>query len=415
MNKRVFISKFNKSIARIEEKCTLCGTCYKTCQDINNIENDCINCGACLMKCPMGAIVPKYNYKKVINYLKDTEHLLSISIAPSVRIAIGDAFNIPYGTNLESKLITLLKKIGFDYVFDIGFSADLVSVYEAHELLNRLQDQKNLPLITSCCPSSVLYMEKYHSDNLNLLSTCKSPVSMHIEILKNYFSKFNNINNERLINVLVVPCVSKKSENELFKNNYDFVLTTTELQLLIKELEFDFNNLTNSEFDKLLGNTSNVGLSFGASTGVINSVIHAAYFMLNNDIPKKDLLKFNSKDNYLESKIKLDGKELKIAVVSGIKNFEEVLKIKDKFTAIEIMTCVNGCVNGAGQTLLPIKDLESAINIRKENILNNNKDIKNPLLNNEIKDLMNYYLKDYDSKISKKLLHRNYEKKDPTY
>ena len=173
--KKVEIKPNNVSIDRIEEKCLNCGMCKKTCEKINGLEGDCINCGQCILTCPSGALIPKFDYKKVLNYINDTDYTVVAFTAPAVRVAIGDEFGFESGAFLEGKMVSALKNIGFDYVFDTTFGADLTIMEEANELVDRLK-HKQKPLFTSCCPSWVLYMEKYHPEDLNLVSTCKSPI-----------------------------------------------------------------------------------------------------------------------------------------------------------------------------------------------------------------------------------------------
>ena len=189
---RIEIKPSNMSIDRIEEKCLNCGMCKKTCESLNNIPNDCISCGQCIMTCPSGALIPKFEYKKVLNYIKDTDYTVVAFTAPAVRVAIGDEFGFPEGSFLEGKMVSALKKIGFNYVFDTTFGADLTIMEEANELVNRLK-HKTTPLFTSCCPSWVLYMQKYHQDDLKYLSTCKSPISMEATMIKTYFADMYEI------------------------------------------------------------------------------------------------------------------------------------------------------------------------------------------------------------------------------
>ena len=390
---RIEIKKDNVSINRIEERCINCGMCKKTCESINNIGNDCVNCGQCIMTCPTGALTPKYNYKEVLNYIKDTNKTVVVFVAPAVRVAIGDSFGYKPGEFLEGKLVSALKDIGFNYVFDTTFGADLTIMEEAQELLERIKN-KNTPMFTSCCPSWVLYMYKYHLNDISKLSTCKSPIAMQAAMIKTYFAQNYDIDSENIISVSLTPCVSKKSERELYPDT-DIVITSSELILMIKELGIDFNALEDKEFDKLLGKGSGGGLIFGASGGVMESVLRTAYYMLNKIKAPQEFYQLESirgDNEFKETIVDMKQFKLKIASLSKIKTvIENYDKLKD-YDFIEIMSCPGGCIGGGGQPLVAIKDLE---NIRKERIKSlyigdKQQKIKESYLNPEIIDAYNF-------------------------
>lgn len=390
---RIEIKEDNVSINRIEERCINCGMCKKTCESINNIDDDCINCGQCIMTCPTGALTPKYNYKEVLNYIKDTNKTVVVFVAPAVRVAIGDSFGYKPGEFLEGKLVSALKEIGFNYVFDTTFGADLTIMEEAQELLERIKN-KNTPMFTSCCPSWVLYMYKYHLNDISKLSTCKSPIAMQAAMIKTYFAQNYDIDSENIISVSLTPCVSKKSERELYPDT-DIVITSSELILMIKELGIDFNALEDKEFDKLLGKGSGGGLIFGASGGVMESVLRTAYYMLNKIKAPQEFYQLESirgDNEFKETIVDMKQFKLKIASLSKIKTvIENYDKLKD-YDFIEIMSCPGGCIGGGGQPLVAIKDLE---NIRKERIKSlyigdKQQKIKESYLNPEIIDAYNF-------------------------
>lgn len=390
---RIEIKEDNVSINRIEERCINCGMCKKTCESINNIDDDCINCGQCIMTCPTGALTPKYNYKEVLNYIKDTNKTVVVFVAPAVRVAIGDSFGYKPGEFLEGKLVSALKDIGFNYVFDTTFGADLTIMEEAQELLERIKN-KNTPMFTSCCPSWVLYMYKYHLNDISKLSTCKSPIAMQAAMIKTYFAQNYNIDSENIISVSLTPCVSKKSERELYPDT-DIVITSSELILMIKELGIDFNALEDKEFDKLLGKGSGGGLIFGASGGVMESVLRTAYYMLNKIKAPQEFYKLESirgDNEFKETIVDMKQFKLKIASLSKIKTVIENYDKLKNYDFIEIMSCPGGCIGGGGQPLVAIKDLE---NIRKERIKSlyigdKQQKIKESYLNPEIIDAYNF-------------------------
>ena len=406
---RIEVKKDNICLNRIEERCINCGMCLKTCQSINNFDNDCINCGACILTCPTGALTPKYDYQNVLNYINDTDYTVVVFTAPAVRVAIGDAFGFAPGEFLEGKMVSALKEIGFDYVFDTTFGADLTIMEEANELITRVKN-KNLPMFTSCCPSWVLYAEKYHPEIIKNLSTCKSPIAMQGAMIKTYFAEMYEIPKEKIISVSLTPCISKKYERSLYPDT-DFVITTSELILMIQELGIDFKNLTDKEFDKLLGKGSGGGLIFGVSGGVMESILRTAYYMINKEKAPKDFYEFKAirgEKDIKDAVVDMGEFNLKIAVVNKVStvtsNFDKLLT----YDFIEVMSCPGGCIGGGGQPLVAIKDLSAIREKRIASMYQNDADlkIKESYMNPEIRDA-------YDCYINKRnvSLHTNHDKK----
>lgn len=395
MNNKVNISSDNISIYRIEEKCLNCGMCLKTCKSINNIENDCINCGQCILTCPSGALVPKYDYKKVLNYINDTDYCVVAFTAPAVRVAIGDEFNYAPGTFLEGKMVSALKKIGFDYCFDATFGADLTVMEESYELIEKLK-RKEKPLFTSCCPSWVKYFKTYHEKDINNLSTCKSPLSMEATMIKTYFKDMYNLEKDKIITVSIVPCVAKKYERKLYPET-DFALTTKELAMMIRETNIDFESLKDKEFDKLLGSSSSSGLIFGASGGVTEAVLRTAYYMLNG---KKAPAKFyhfdeiRQEQDFKTATIDLQKYYVKVAVVNKISTVKEKYDLLKQYDFVEVMACPGGCIGGGGQPLQSIKNSKQIRESRIDSIYNkdNESNIKESFMNPLIQDAYISYI-----------------------
>lgn len=357
---RVEVKENNLAIKRIEERCINCGMCAKTCLDNNGIEKDCINCGQCILTCPTGALVPKYSYKQVLNYLHDTDFQVMVITSPAVRVAIGDEFGFEAGTFLEGKMVSALKHLGFVKVFDTTFGADLTIIEEAKELITRLEKKENLPMFTSCCPSWVNYAKKYHADNLENISTCKSPIGMIGAMVKTYYAEYNEINPSQIILVALTPCVSKKEE--IYHNpDVDFCITTSELAMMIREANLDFKNLTNQEYDSLLGKGSSAGLIFGASGGVTEAVLRTSYYFINNETAPQDfyhLEQVRGEKNFKEAIIDLKKIKIKVAVINKLISVKENYeKLKD-YDFVEVMTCPGGCIGGAGQSLVAISKLD---------------------------------------------------------
>lgn len=405
---RVEVKEDNLCLNRIEEKCINCGMCLKTCKSINGFENDCINCGQCILTCPSGALTPKYDYQKVLNFINDTDYTVVVFTAPAVRVAIGDAFGFPPGSFLEGKMVSALKQIGFDFVFDTTFGADLTIMEESSELLTRIQN-KNLPMFTSCCPSWVLYSEKYHPEFVKNLSTCKSPIAMQGAIIKSYFAEMYEIPKEKIISVSLTPCISKKYERSLYPDT-DYVITTSELILMIQELGIDFQNLEDAPFDKLLGKGSGGGLIFGVSGGVMESILRTAYYMVNKEkAPEQfyEFLEIRGEKDIKEATVDMKEFKLKIAVVNKVSTIEKNYDKLKNYDFIEVMSCPGGCIGGGGQPLVAIKDLPS---IRQERISSMYQDdkslkIKESYMNPEIRDAYTCYINKRNIK-----LHTNHNK-----
>lgn len=393
---RIEVDKLNLCLERIEEKCIHCGACLKTCQTFNDInKNDCLNCGQCILTCPTGALVPKFNYRQVLNYLHDTDYTLVVLTSPAVRVAIGDEFGYEAGEFLEGKMVSSLKALGFDYVFDTTFGADLTIMEEANELVENIKSKKK-PLFTSCCPSWVLYMQKYHPEDIASLSSCKSPIAMLGAMVKTYFADFQNIPKEKIITVALTPCVSKKAEMAKY-TDVDFVVTTRELALMLRECAIDFKNLEDREFDKLLGLGSGAGLIFASSGGVMEAALRTAYYMLNKRKAPEEFYKLESirgEKDFVESQVDMGCAQIKIAVVNKIVNAKKYYNQLKDYDFVEVMTCPGGCVGGGGQ---PIVATSALGNYREKRIASiyqkdSQKEIKDSFLNPEIQDAYRTYI-----------------------
>lgn len=423
---RVPICKDNPSIARIEEKCIHCGRCNYICEELQNIKYDrekmkespiCIHCGKCIQNCPTGAIVPKYCYKKVMDYLKDTDKIVVIQTAPSVRTSLGEEFGI--SENVEKKMVTAFKKCGFDYVFDTTFAADLTVMEEAKEIVSKIQSGERFIQATSCCPAWVKYVEVYHPTLTSYLSTCKSPIAMFGSVIKNYFSEMIEVDKENIISVVVAPCTAKKYERELFPDN-DFVLTVSEVGMMFRELGIDFNQLEESDFSELFDRGSGAGILFGNSGGVMEAVLRCAYYFLTGVFPPKEFLFLDAlrgKQGVKEATVTIAGKKLRLLVVSGIKNVESYLKqLEDDpeqfpYDIIEVMACDGGCIGGGGQPIGAILKQEETIQRRMQILYEEDQSVlqKVSYENQNIIDLYQSYLFEVGGAKAKKLLHRKYQ------
>lgn len=364
--KRVPISKNNISITRNINKCISCGTCKSVCKysscvyEKYEIKEDsvCINCGQCTLVCPTNSLHEVYDYIKLKKQIEQKNKIFIFQTAPAVRVALGEEFGLDAGSFVEGKMIKALRNLGADYVFDTTFGADLTILEEACELLKRIKDNK-LPLFTSCCPAWVKYVEIFKPELIPNLSTTKSPIGMQGAIIKDYFCYINNINKEDIVSIALTPCTAKK--DEIKKNNdIDYVITTRELAIWLKEENIDLNSLEDSNYDNIMNKGSGAGLIFGTTGGVSEAILRTLNYIVTGK-NKKEFLDFKpirGLDGIKEASFILLDKPFKIASVSQIKNVRKLFNKLDEYAFIEVMACRGGCIAGGGQpkTTIPLDD-----------------------------------------------------------
>lgn len=416
------IYKENVAIQRDEQKCIDCGICTKICKEregITDICNGkaCINCGQCIQKCPTGALSPKCDKEILLNAIKGNNICIAYT-SPSVRVSIGDEFGMEKGTFAQGKLVSALRKLGFKYVLDVTFGADLTIIEEANELVNRIKNNKNLPMFTSCCPSWIKYAEQYFPEILPNISTCKSPIGMQGEIVKNYFTNKHNIDKNNIYTVAITPCTAKKYEiNRKEITGTDLVITVKELSEIIKESNIDFNTLEDCDYDSLLGEGTGAGMIFGNTGGVMEAALRTAYNILTGEDLQNKSIKFKDvrgMENVKETTLHINGLDLNIAVIhkmsSAIPILEDVKNGKSKYHYIEIMNCLGGCIGGGGQPKILPKDEIEVKQKRIESLYN--RDVKRKLRcshrNPEIIKLYKEFLGEPLGEKSEKLLHTKY-------
>lgn len=373
------------SIVRDPNKCILCKRCETVCLNVQTVGTltdigrgfstvvgtqynnpmhmtNCTFCGQCISVCPTGALSEVNCISKIYSALR-SKKMVVVQTAPAVRVALGEEFGMEPGTVVTGKMVTALKNLGFDYVFDTDFAADLTTMEEAAELVHRLKNGGRLPILTSCCPSWVKFIEHNFGDMLDIPSTCKSPHEMFGSIVKTYFAEKNNISPEDIVVVSIMPCVAKKYESarpELGGEGYsdvDHVITTRELASMIKDFSMSFADLPDSDFDNPLGESSGAGAIFGASGGVLESALRTAYHMITgNDLEKVEFQDLRGLKGLKEAEIEIDGKTLRVAVASGLGNARQLLnnirKGTEHYDVIEIMACPGGCIDGGGQPFI---------------------------------------------------------------
>jgi len=390
VNSNLPVDESSPSIILCPDKCIRCGRCVKVCQDVQNVwaleflgrgikgkiasaadaplgESPCIKCGQCAAHCPVGAIYERDDTVNVWNALQDKEKHPVVQIAPAVRVALAEEFGLPPGTLFTKKIYAALRRLGFKTVFDTNFSADLTIMEEGTELVKRLTENGTLPLITSCCPAWVDYLEKYYPDLIPNFSTAKSPQQMMGAMIKAYWSEKAGIDGNKIYSVSVMPCTAKKWENHRnddmksagFGWDVDIVITTRELARMIKQAGIDILNLDDEEADNPMGPYTGAGTIFGVTGGVMEAAVRSAYYL----VTKKELSDINFKtarglDGVKTGEVDLNGKKIKIAVAHQMGNIAAVLDevrkaIKEKkevpYQFIEVMACRGGCVAGGGQ------------------------------------------------------------------
>ena len=386
------------AIVRDFNKCILCRRCVATCKNVQEIgaidctergfnscisttqncslnDVDCTFCGQCIESCPTGALKEKEYIDEVWNKIKDEDVYTVVQIAPAVRVALGEEFGMPIGTNVKGKMITALKYIGFDKVFDTNTAADLTIMEEAIEFLERLRDKGTLPMITSCSPGWVRFAEKNYPELLGHLSTCKSPHQMFGAVIKSYFAQKYEVSADKICVVSVMPCIAKKYESSREEmevdglRDVDYVITTRELSRMIRQANIDFVNLEDSNFDDPMGEATGAGAIFGTTGGVMEAALRTAADTLEGkELKQLNYVAVRGEAGIKEAKLNLGGTELKVVVASGLANakkiMEEIKSGKADYHFVEIMACPGGCVMGGGQ---PIKNsrTRASVDVRK--------------------------------------------------
>lgn len=366
---------------RDNNKCILCRRCVAVCSKTQGIgviganergfktyigsafdmglgETSCVSCGQCIAVCPVGAIAEKDYIKDVLAAISDPEKTVLVQTAPAVRAGLGECFGFPIGTNVEGKMVSALRKLGFDKVFDTDFAADLTIMEEANEFLDRVKNSGKLPLITSCSPGWVKFCEHYFPDMTENLSSCKSPQQMFGAAAKTYYAEKMGLDPKNIVMVSIMPCTAKKFEigrddqSAAGVPDVDYSLTTRELGRMIERAGINFLGLEDEKFDEPLGISTGAGVIFGATGGVMEAALRTAVHTLTGENPI-DFPEIRGTEGIKEAEYDVAGMKVKVAVVSGLANARKVLeKVQNgeaDYQFIEIMGCPGGCVNGGGQ------------------------------------------------------------------
>lgn len=440
------IDNSSKSIYRNLDKCILCRRCETICNEVQTCgilsatgrgfetvispafklpmkDTMCTFCGQCIAVCPTAALTEITAIDKVWSDINNKDKVVLVQTAPAVRVALGEEFGMEPGNIVTGKMVTALRKLGFDKVFDTNFAADLTIMEEASELIHRLENKGKLPILTSCCPAWVKFFEHQFPDMLDIPSTCKSPHEMFGAVAKTYYAKKFDIFPENIVVVSVMPCVAKKYEaarpeleNEGF-SNVDHVITTRELALMIKEAGLDFHSLEEGEFDNPLGESTGAADIFGTTGGVIEAALRTAYEWLTGaTLEDVDFIQVRGLDGIREATVKIQGIDVKIGIAHELGNARKLLEsIRDgevEYHAIEIMACPGGCVGGGGQ---PYHHGDESIIRKRAEAIYREDAKKQKRKSHENKDILKLYeefLGEVYGEKAHELLHTKYQRRE---
>jgi len=433
------------SIIRDPEKCILCGKCVRVCEEVQGVSaidfvgrgsksrvdtffeqglnvSNCINCGQCIRVCPTGALREHSDIKRVMEALADPNVLVVCQHAPAVSVTLGEEFGIKPGTDVMGAMTAALRELGFDRVYDTSFSADLTIMEEASELVQRIQTGGKLPMMTSCSPGWIKFVEQFYPDMLENLSTCKSPQQMLGALIKSYVAEREGVDPNKIFSVSIMPCTAKKFEAQRpemgghHRPDIDAVLTTRELARIIEMRGLDLNNLEPQGADLPLGRRSSAGKIFGASGGVMEAAIRTAHYLITGrDLEDLRVQAVRGFKGVKEARVNIDGIEVGVAVASGLGNarrlIEEVRRGKKDLHFIEVMTCEGGCVNGGGQPLDADMD---AVRARMQALYQIDRDetVRTSHSNPAIKEIYEKFLGEPLGHKSHELLHTHYKRRE---
>lgn len=437
------IDKSSPSIERNQNKCIKCGRCIQMCAEVQGLSildyigrgdsvevkpaygwylNDvaCVACGQCSVVCPVAAITEKEDIEKVWEAINNPAKTVIVQTAPAVRVSLGEEFGMEPGEIVTGQMVASLRTLGFEYVFDTDFTADLTIIEEGHELLDRIKNNGTLPMLTSCSPGWINFIEQYYPELLPHLSTCKSPQQMFGALAKGYYAGKIGKKPEDIFSVSIMPCTAKKFEADRDemkvdgKNaDVDIVLTTRELGKMLKQAGVDFNKLEEEEYDAPFGLSTGAAVIFGATGGVMEAALRTVYEVVTGEtLDALDFTMVRGLEGIKEAEVDLSGTKVKVAVAHSLSNARKVMELiksgKAEYAFIEIMCCPGGCIGGGGQPLggtdeLRIKRIDAIYKADKD--LPMRKSHENPA----VKQLYDEFLEKPLGEKSHHLLHTHYK------
>jgi len=437
-------------IVRDNSKCILCRRCVAACKENQAVaviganergfnthiacafemdlkEAPCVSCGQCIVACPTGALHEADDTYKVIEALNDPSKHVVVGVAPSIRVQLGEAFNMPIGTNVEGKIAAALHRMGFDGVFDVDTAADLTILEEGTELLKRIEKGGPFPLITSCSPGWIKFAEYYFPKLLPNISSCKSPQQMFGSVMKTYYAEKYNLNPEDIFVVSIMPCTAKKFEaarpDQMINGvpAVDVAITSREFAKLINRMGIKFEELPDEEFDVPFGVASGAGHIFGATGGVMEAALRTVAEVVNKKpLEKLEFEEVRGVKDVKEATYNIGGMDINVAVTSGLANAKKLLEMVEKgeknYHFIEIMACPGGCVNGGGQIIQP-SSVTNYLDVRVERAKGLYSEDKGMTLrksheNPVIKELYDTYFGEPGSHKAHSILHTHYAKRE---
>ena len=447
-NQKFKKKSWNKNFPLIKDssKCIKCMRCVQVCENVQNTriwevgntgsrtdvvvslnrkieESDCALCGQCITHCPVGALRERDDVDKVFDALADPEKITVVQVAPAVRAAWGESLGLEREEATVKRLVAALRKMGFDYIFDTTFSADLTIMEEGSEFVSKLKNKENskFPMFTSCCPGWVRYMKSHYPDMVELLSTSKSPQQMFGAIAKSYYAELLDVSPDKIYSISIMPCIAKKHECDIPTINdteadkdVDVVITTREVDRMIRAEHINVSNLEEEEFDMPLGVGTGAGVIFGATGGVMEAALRSAYYLVTGENPDPDAFKeVRGMEGWKESQIEIAGTVVKTAVVSGLKNTDKLIQAirngEVEYDFVEVMACPGGCSGGGGQPIHLGQTSKRVDNLYK---LDKNNELRFSHENPSIIKVYEDYLGAPMSEKAHKLLHTDHESWD---
>ncbi|MBR3002989.1 MAG: [Clostridia bacterium] len=444
------IDDLSPSIVRDFNKCVLCRRCVATCKKVQGVgaidtinrgfescvstvcnkslnDVNCTFCGQCIQNCPTGALHEKDSTGEVWRKLKDEDTYVVVQTAPAVRAALGEEFGMPIGTNVTGKMVTALKNLGFNKVFDTNTGADFTIMEEANEFIERIQNGGVLPMITSCSPGWVKYIEMNYPDQLAHVSSCKSPHEMFGALIKTYYAQKEGIDPKKIYVVSVMPCIAKKFERQRTEMqndgmyDVDAVITTRELARMIKQANINFTSLEDSEFDSPMGEATGAAAIFGTTGGVMEAALRTAQDILTGEsLDKINFEQVRGGEGIKKATLNIAGKEVKVVAASGLANaqkiLEEIKNGKADYQFVEIMACPGGCIMGGGQPIKTSKE-RMEFDVRKLRAdclysIDEKSTIRKSHENPVVKKIYEEFLEKPGSHTAHKLLHTEYQKRE---